>query len=330
MNQNFDLDEFKMSQIHDNQNSVLKVSRDVIVANKRAADVEQPSAKVSRRHLVTGTVLFGSLVVASLTGAGDAVAERGRAGRRRRIRRWVRQRRQKFRDKYRDKYHPVCYLRGTRIRTPDGEVAIEDLRIGDPVITVSGGVAPVKWLGRMRLERGRSGAWERPQRPIKIARGAIDGCLPCRDLYVSAAHHIYLDNVLIPAKDLVNGISITEFDATNHDVLEYYQVELAKHDVIFADGIAAETFLANATSRKKFDNYDEFVRLYGESTISMAPCAPILAYFGGRGNLLSLWRSAVAPIYDRRDARDIARDRIVNLALQRGRELTTEATRISH
>ena len=288
------------------------------MAIKRAADVEQPSAKVSRRHLVTGTALFGSLVIANLAGASDAFANRGRNSERRR---WKRKKRRK----YRGKHHPVCYLRGTLIRTPDGEVAVEDLRIGDPVTTMSGGAAPTKWLGRMRLERNRSGGWETPQRPIKIARGAIDGHVPRRDLYVSAAHHIYLDNVLIPAKDLVNGISITESDATGLDVLEYYQIELAKHDVIFAEGLAAETFLANTNSRKKFDNYNEFVELYGESNFSMAPCAPILAYYGGRGNLLSLWRSAIAPIYDRRDTRDIARDRIVNLALQPCRELTTGA-----
>ena len=43
--------------------------------------------------------------------------------------------------------NPHCFLRGTRILTPDGEIPIEDLTIGGLVET-PGGPLPVKWIGR--------------------------------------------------------------------------------------------------------------------------------------------------------------------------------------
>ena len=49
---------------------------------------------------------------------------------------------------------PACYLEGTRIMTVAGEVAIEMLRIGDRVVTASGGTCGIVWTGHRRVDVG--------------------------------------------------------------------------------------------------------------------------------------------------------------------------------
>jgi hypothetical protein len=48
---------------------------------------------------------------------------------------------------------PVCFLKGTQIWTPGGESGVEDLRIGDFVVTSSGEAKPIQWVWRQRFER---------------------------------------------------------------------------------------------------------------------------------------------------------------------------------
>jgi hypothetical protein len=48
-------------------------------------------------------------------------------------------------------FGPVCYLRGTRIRTVTGDTPVEALRIGDLVLTASGNLRPIRWLGHLVL-----------------------------------------------------------------------------------------------------------------------------------------------------------------------------------
>jgi hypothetical protein len=153
--------------------------------------------------------------------------------------------------------------------------------------------------------------------PVRIKAGALDGRKPYRDLLVSGAHSIFLEGVLIPASELVNGISIILDGAETLSVLEYFHVELESHDILVAEGAAAESLQATDSSREKFDNYTEFVRLYGALAPALFPCAPLMAYHGGRGELASRWRSIIAPVVDVRRPLEVARDRIDNLAMQR-------------
>ena len=151
----------------------------------------------------------------------------------------------------------VCYLRGTCIRTPEGERRIEELKIGDPVVTISGESKPIKWIGRQRFKKSGK-CWPKDFEPIRISRFALDERTPHRDLCVSPNHAIYIDGVLIPAKYLINGINITQCAPEGADIIEYLHIELFAHDVIYAEGATAETFGSRREARDHFDNFYEY------------------------------------------------------------------------
>ena len=102
--------------------------------------------------------------------------------------------------------------------------------------------------------------------PVKVARFALDGHTPSADLYLSAGHGIYLDGMLVQVGSLINGETITRDSAADREVLEYFQIELADHDVIFAEGAATETLLPSA-DHKLFDNWQEYEALYGAEPV---------------------------------------------------------------
>jgi hypothetical protein len=171
---------------------------------------------------------------------------------------------------------PVCYLRGTRIRTPEGERGVEELKIGDLVVTLSGESKSIKWIGKQRFKKS-SERWPKDFEPIRISRFALDEQSPHRDLYVSPNHAVYIDGVLIPAKYLVNGLSITQCAPEGAELIEYLHIELFDHDVIYAEGATAETFGSLREARDHFDNFYEYYRLYAkESETAYPPCAPLL------------------------------------------------------
>ena len=209
-----------------------------------------------------------------------------------------------------------CYLKGTQILTLQGERSIEDLRIGDFLLTVSGEAKPIKWIGRRRFDRGEQKSWDDAVAPVKIARGAFNGDLPHSDLYVSAGHCFYVNGLLIRAGDLINGSSIARLKSTSSDVLEYLHIELESHEVILAHGAPAETLVGNA-ERMKFDNFDEYVALYGASLTDDPPCAPIIAYKGRLQALRGRLRGVLAPICDRRQPLEVIQDELARQAHRR-------------
>jgi serralysin len=147
----------------------------------------------------------------------------------------------------------LCFLKGTRIRTPEGEVAVEALRPGDLMLTAQGDAKPMVWLGRMTV----AARFANPLRsyPIRIRAGALGENLPHSDLLVSPAHALLIEDVLINAGALVNGTSIVRETAVP-EVFVYYHVELDDHALILAEGVAAETFIDDV-DRVNFDNWAE-------------------------------------------------------------------------
>ncbi len=164
---------------------------------------------------------------------------------------------------------PACFCRGTLIRTARGEVAVEALVIGDLVVTVSGTLQPVRWIGR-RAYHARF--LRHAVRPVRIAAGALGGGVPSRDLRVSPCHAMLIDGLLIPAAQLVNGRSVTVDTAC--DGVEYFHVELPQHDALWAEGAASESFIDD-DSRTLFHNAAEYAALYpDEPAVPALYCAP--------------------------------------------------------
>jgi hypothetical protein len=149
-----------------------------------------------------------------------------------------------------------CFAEGTRILTTRGEMPVEDLAIGDLVITPDGEEQPIVWIGVRRVENMKS--FHRPEavRPIIIEAGALADNVPARDLALSPDHALYFDGLLIPAKELVNWNNIYQ-DQRRNDIT-YYHLELPQHGVIFAESAAAESYL-DTGGRGAFDNDDSVI-----------------------------------------------------------------------
>ncbi len=153
-----------------------------------------------------------------------------------------------------------CYCRGTMILTETGEVAVEELVIGQRLVTVSGAPRPIKWIGR-RSYIGRYANTNRKVLPICFKAGALADGVPVRDLWVSPKHAMFIEHVLVPAECLLNGASIVQPETA--DRVDYFHIELESHDVIFANGALSETFV-DLGDRDIFQNAAEFAKLYPE------------------------------------------------------------------
>ena len=156
----------------------------------------------------------------------------------------------------------VCFAAGTLIDVPDGVRQVEELCIGDEVTALDGRTVLVKWIGRQRVLTS-FGPAER-LRPVRIKAGALDAGVPRNDLTLTADHALLIDGLLINAGALVNGSGIDYVPLQElGDCYTVYHIETENHDVILAEGAPAETYI-DYVSRRAFDNYDEYVELYGE------------------------------------------------------------------
>ncbi len=141
-----------------------------------------------------------------------------------------------------------CFTTGTLIRTARGEVAVEDLRVGDVAVTTAGAHRPIRWIGSRAMDCRRQ---LRPQdvMPVRVTAHAFGPNRPARDLRVSPGHALCLDlmgEVLVPACALVNGATVVQEQV---DRVTYWHVELDSHDVILAEGLPAESYLEMGNRR---------------------------------------------------------------------------------
>lgn len=144
----------------------------------------------------------------------------------------------------------ICFTPGTRINTPDGARRIEELREGDRIDTKDNGAQEVLWIGSRRMTGARLFAMPR-LRPVRFRPGALGIERPDAELIVSPEHRMLVkgkvarslfntDEVLVRAKDLVNGQTVT-VDSQLREVT-YVHLLLPTHQIVWANGVETESF----------------------------------------------------------------------------------------
>lgn len=150
----------------------------------------------------------------------------------------------------------ICFATGTMIDTPDGQKPVEHLHEGDRIHTMDAGAQEIQWIGRRRMSGARLYAMPH-LRPVRIRSGALGDERPEGDLIVSPQHRLMIrgraaellfqtSEVLIAAEDLVNDRTIIA-DHTLREVT-YIHLMLEQHHVVWANGVATESFHPANTS----------------------------------------------------------------------------------
>lgn len=158
-----------------------------------------------------------------------------------------------------------CFVAGTMILTPDGEVAVETLTPGDLVMTHDDGAQPLRWIGQRSVEAKDNFA------PVHIDAGTFGDH---RDLLVSPQHRVLIRDslaellfgdceVLVAAKDLLNDKSVRIQEGGD---VTYVHLLFDRHQVIFSEGLTTESFLPGPQTSHAFeqDVIDEICELFPE------------------------------------------------------------------
>ncbi|MGR3374408.1 Hint domain-containing protein [Pseudooceanicola sp.] len=143
----------------------------------------------------------------------------------------------------------VSFTRGTHITMGSGlQKPIEELEVGDRVLTRDDGVQQVRWIGHSTVRATGDFA------PVLIRAGTLNND---HDLVVSPDHRLFVyqredalgvgrSELLVKVRHLLNGETITRLDG---GFVEYYQLLFDRHQIIYAEGIAAETLLVDTRTR---------------------------------------------------------------------------------
>ena len=133
----------------------------------------------------------------------------------------------------------ACFAAGTRLATMEGWRLVDEVAVGDELRCGFAGTQQVVWVGSVEID---CAAQAEPHRfwPVRICAHAFGAGLPRRDLILSPDHAVFVDDVLIPVKRLINGGSVRQEPA---GVVRYFHIGFARHDLLFAEGLAAESYL---------------------------------------------------------------------------------------
>jgi hypothetical protein len=183
-----------------------------------------------------------------------------------------------------------CFTPGTRIATPRGERLVEELQIGDRIITRDNGIQDIAWLG-VRQMSGQELASAEHLNPVMIRQGALGNGLPERDMMLSPNHRVLVANdktalyfedreVLVAAKHLIGLDGISRVDVPR---VSYIHFMFAQHEVVLSDGSWSESFQPGDMSLKGVGNAqrNEILELFPELDTS----AGIASYSAARRSL---------------------------------------------
>ena len=158
-----------------------------------------------------------------------------------------------------------CFTAGTFIRTPNGEVPVEHLEVGDLVETLDNGPQPLRWIGRRIVPAEGKFA------PIEIAENTFG---QHRTLRLSPLHRVMLQNawaellfgeeqVLVAARDLVNDTSVRQVSG---GTVEYVHLLFDTHQIVFSEHLPTESYLPGPQTNASFepDIVDEICSLFPE------------------------------------------------------------------
>jgi hypothetical protein len=176
-----------------------------------------------------------------------------------------------------------CFTPGTLLRAPNGAALAEDVRPGDLLLTQDGRAAPVRWVGRRRIEADRHSdpalVW-----PVRVRAHAFAPGMPARDLVLSPDHCVRIDDLLVPIRLLANGATIAQEPVR---LVDYLHIELDRHDILLAEGLAVESYLDEGT-RGQFEGALTLHPDFSTRAPAAAACLPVV-----------LDAATVAPIWQR-------------------------------
>ncbi len=142
----------------------------------------------------------------------------------------------------------VCFVKGTLITTPVGDVPVERLNEGDLVDTLDGRARPIRMIVHRRLDFDHD---DDTHKPIEFKPGSLGPGLPKRTLCVSPQHRVLITSTdpeigqsavgqLVAAKGLLHHRGVRQKKGCN--AVEYFHMIFDRHEVIFSEGVATESF----------------------------------------------------------------------------------------
>jgi len=161
----------------------------------------------------------------------------------------------------------TCYVSGTLIATDNGNRPIDDIRIGDLVVTRDNGLQAVRWVGKSIVAAVGKLA------PVRISTGAFGLNAPTRDLLVSRQHRMLVSSPICQrmfdsAEILVPAIKLTElpgvFVEERETPVTYFHVMTDQHEIIYAEGVPSETLLSGPQAIESLpeEALDELVAIF--------------------------------------------------------------------